>query len=630
MNINIKKKLALFAALILALCSAVGCEKTQKDSDLSTVASEIEAEDIDVGYEESNAVNIRLNGTSAEITGSGATEKDGIITITAAGTYVLAGDMTNGRVVVDTDKNSKVKIVLNNANINCSDNAPIFVQKADKVFITLEDGTENSLADGESYNLGEDDSNVDGAIFSRSDLTFNGSGKLSIKANYKHGIVCKDDLIITGGDYTVTSASGGIYGKDSIQISQGTFDINAGSNAVKSSNNEESGKGIIKITGGIFNLTAGNDGIEAAGILEIEDGEFNIITGGGSENASMTSNGKPNENWGNWGGNMPDMQPPNGDVAKPDGKPNDDMMFQSTANNTSDTQAEDDSESDSAKALKAEQQINIKGGTFNIDSSDDSIHCNGDIVFAGGNLTLSSGDDGAHADGNLIIIDGTINVKKSYEGLEGVTVTIQGGDIKVKASDDGINAAGGSDTGSADRMGMDRFNSNISDYLLTISGGKTVINASGDGVDSNGNFVMEGGELYVSGPTDNGNGAIDYGDGASAWITGGTIVACGSSGMADGFGEENSAQYSVLHNLSSTVSGGTVVKITDSKGNTVISYTPEKDFQSVVFSCENLEEGTYTISAGDISEEITISSIVTSNGSFGGMGGGRPFGRGGM
>lgn len=628
MNKEIKKNLALFVAVILTLCSAVGCKKTQKNSNLSSIASEIEAEDIDVGYEESGAVNIKLNGTSADITGSGAAENDGIITITAAGTYVLSGEMTNGRVVVDTDKNSKVKIVLNNASINCSDNAPVFIKKADKVFITLEDGTENNLTDGESYNLGEDDSNVDGAIFSRSDLTFNGSGKLTIKANYKHGIICKDDLIITGGEYAITSAFGGIYGKDSIQISEGTFDINAGSNAVKSGNNEESDKGAIKITGGNFNLTAGNDGIKSAQILEIEDGEFNITTGGGSENASVNSNGKPNENWGRWGGNMPDMQPQNGDMVKPDGKPNDDMMFQPTANNTG--KAASDTKSDSAKALKAEQQINIKGGTFNIDSSDDSVHCNGDIVFSGGSLTLLSGDDGVHADGNLLITDGIINVEKSYEGLEGVTVEIQGGDIRVNASDDGINAAGGSDTGSSDRMGMDKFNRDTSDYLLTISDGKTVINASGDGVDSNGNFIMSGGELYINGPTDNGNGAIDYGDGASAWITGGTIVACGSTGMAEGFGEENSTQYSVLHNLSTNVPCGTVVKISDSKGNTVISYTPEKDFQSVVFSCDKLQKGTYTITAGDISEEITISSIVTSNGSFGGMGSGRPFGRGGM
>ena len=140
-------------------------------------------------------------------------------------------------------------------------------------------------------------------------------------------------------------------------------------------------------------------------------------------------------------------------------------------------------------------------------------------------------------------------------------------------------------------MGMDKFNSDTSDYLLTISDGKTVINASGDGVDSNGNFIMSGGELYINGPTDNGNGAIDYGDGASAWITGGTIVACGSTGMAEGFGEENSTQYSVLHNLSTNVPCGTVVKISDSKGNTVISYTPEKDFQSVVFSCDIAPEG---------------------------------------
>lgn len=644
MSSDITKRIAMLLAAVTVLSAASGCSKNDpssvNSSDTVSAGSVIDtsfnAEDLDIGYDESASNTIVFNENSAEIKGSGAEFKDGDLIISAAGTYILSGTLSDGQMIVDADKKSEIKLVFSGLSVSCSDNAALFVNKADKVTVTLESGSENSLTDGAEYSLDDETSNVDGTVFCRSDLTLNGTGTLNITANYKHGIVCKDDLVITDGVYSVTSVSGGIYGKDSIKINSGSFTISAGSNGIKSDNTEEAGKGYIYINGGTFDIAAGTDGIESRSIISIEGGTFNITTGGGSENASMRSDGQPNEGWGKWGGKEGMTPPDFNEATPPEGMaPPNRQNTQNTGNNeeayletaAAETETTDSQDSSSAKGIKAETELNIKGGEINIDSSDDSLHCNGNINIYGGKISAKSGDDGIHADSELSITDGTITIEKSYEGLEGISILISGGDVSVTASDDGINAAGGSDTGSSGRPGMDGFNtSSDSEYLLTISGGTVKINASGDGLDSNGSLVIEGGEIYVSGPTNGGNGAIDYGDNSSAWITGGTIAACGSIGMEEGFGENSSEQCSVLHNLSSAVSGGTEVVISDSSGNKILSYTPEKDWQSIVFSSPDIKEGeTYTITAGEITESVTVEGLVTSN-STGMGGGGRPGG----
>ena len=646
------KSIALFLVSTVAVSSLFGCSESAKNADSSKVDSEISnnysyvntefsSEDLEVGYDETSAVKINLNKNSVEISGSGAKADGSIVTISDEGVYVISGELTNGRIIVDTGDKKKVRLIMCGADITCKDNAPIFVKKADKVIITFDENSENSLTDGASYNNSEEDSNVDGALFSRSDLTLNGSGKLTINANYKHAIVCKDSLIVAGGEFDITSNSGGVYGKDSVRIKNGTFNINAGSNGIRATNSEEDEKGYNYIKDGTFTITAENDGMEAVDVLRVDGRNFKIETGGGSSNASVKENGERNENWGNWGKGQPNgqMKMPDDNMAAPDdngrgpmGNPPDDMRktpdinnnsipTEQVSNNTSKSTNENSSdnttvtETSSAKALKADKDLLINGGKISVDSSDDSVHSNGNVIISGGELTLSSGDDGVHADSDLKITGGKVTVAKSYEGLEGVNVKISGGEIDVTSSDDGINAAGGSDTGSEERMGRNEFSDNSSEYVLSISGGKVKINANGDGLDSNGNLIVEGGEIYISGPSNDGNGALDYGDRGEAWITGGTIVACGTSGMAEGFGENNSTQNSVLYNFSSKIPAGTEVKIIDNTGNVVLSYTPDKDYQSVVFSCPNLENGKYTVSAGDISDEITIDSVVTSNGS---------------
>ena len=629
MKISDTKKLAaIMVALFITVTAFSGCSESANSSQTTSSVSQaaksdidasIAAEDIDVGYDEESSVGITFADGSAAIDGEGATAEGETVTISQAGTYILSGTATNGRIIVSADKTAEIKLIFNGLDITCSDNAPLLVSKAKKVYIVLEDGTENVLTDGANYSLGKDDSNTDGAIFSKADLTINGSGTLTVNANYKHGIVSKDDLVITDGNINVTSASTAMEGKDSVKISGGTFNISAGTNGIKATNTEASDKGFISVTGGSFTVVANNDAFEAETVLSIQGGSFDITTGGGSANASIKSDGTPNRNcqnnMGNGGGG------PNG-MGRPDDNGNgmgDDPPAMPTADSTDTT----DSTSTSAKALKAGNEVNISGGEFKIDSADDSVHSNGNIVVTGGNISAASGDNGMHANGNLTISDGTVDITKSYEGIEGSIVTIDGGTISVVASDDGINCAGGSDTGSTDRMGADQFSAQEG-VELNINGGTVTIDAEGDGLDSNGNFTMTGGTVCVCGPTNGGNGALDYN--GTATVTGGTLIACGAVGMEEGF-SDNSTQYSVLHDLDSTVSANEKLTITDSDGKEILSFTPTKTWQSVVFTSADLKKGeTYTITAGSQSETVTINGIVTSNSkgkNFGGGHGGR-------
>ena len=585
MSYNNTKLVAGLLGYALLACSISGCSfdsfsktTTETSSESSSSATEItylNADDMftdrdkEVGYDEDTATAITLSDDASSCDSSSVTISDNTITITDEGTYLLTGSLNDGQVIVDAD-DKKVQLVLDSVDINCDTSAALYVKAADKVFVTLASDSKNTLSNTNDF-VAIDDNNIDAVIFSKDDLTLNGSGTLTVTAKYGHGIVSKDDLVITSGTYQITAAKHALSGQDSVRIADGILTLNAGTDGIHSENTDDDAKGFIYIANGDISITADSDGFDAEETLQVD----------------------------------------------------------------------------------------------------------------GGNIEVYARDDGLHSDDDLIITVGTINVTKSYEGLEGMTVTIEDGDISVVSSDDGINASGDGTSGESSQGGTppekpddsdstedrpeppNRFDKNdnssadsisdsnsnskpadlpdgnagpgdgnggpggsnggpggdnggpggdnggpgggmeeATDYnLIQISGGKIYINASGDGIDSNGNLTVTGGEIYVDGPTSGGDGALDCS--GTALISGGTVIAVGSSGMAENF-DSSSAQGSMITTVSDSMITGDIT-LTDSEGNTIVSYSPSKEYSSVVISCADLKEGeTYTLVAGDTSTSVSL------------------------
>ncbi|MCH5343389.1 MAG: carbohydrate-binding domain-containing protein [Acetatifactor sp.] len=586
----------------------VGSDNGASSTQSSVSVARLSAEDMfsdrdkEIGYEDSTSTHITLADNASVSDSNVATISDNTVTIAEEGTYILSGSLSDGQIIVDVNDTEKVQLILDNVNINCDSGAAIYVRQADKVFITLAAGSNNYL-----YTSGEfiaiDDNNVDAVIFSKDDLTLNGNGSLTIESAYGHGIVSKNDLRITGGSYAITAASSGLNGKDSVRILDGTFALTTGKDGIHSENTDEGeeDRGFIFIAGGSFAIDSEGDGLDASNILQVEGGSFAITAGSGSANAEQHSKevfpGGRNNFFGGRG-------------------------FGADSGNGLENDIYVTEDSTSSKGMKSDLALFVLGGNITIDAADDALHTNGNLEITGGSLLISSGDDGVHADDMLVINSGTIVISESYEGLEGTSIIINGGDITLTASDDGINAAGGNDrSGFGGGMWQDSFGSGNSS--IEINGGTLKIDAAGDGIDSNGSLLVTGGEIYVSGPTDSGNGALDYA--SDATITGGIVVATGSSGMACNFGS-NSTQGSMLVNFSTYLSAGDEIKLSDGSGNVLMTYTPSKSYNSVVISCPDIKEGaTYTLTAGSQSATVEMTSLIygSSTGDFGGFGGGR-------
>lgn len=386
-------------------------------------------------------------------------------------------------------------------------------------------------------------------------------------------VFSKDDIILEGsGTLTVTGNYGcGIRSKDDLTVESGTYVIDAVQDAMK-------GKDSVEIEGGTFTLNAGEDGIQASndeeedkGCVKISDGTFSITA--------------------------------------------------------------------AAKGIKAETLLEVSGGTIDIDSEDDAVHCNGDVNITGGTFMIATGDDGIHADNQVVIDDGTITIIESYEGIEGLTIDINGGVIDVTSEDDGLNAAGGNDgsgnNGSGNNgsgndgsgnleSGMEgrpggpggAFGSTEGAYIK-ITGGEIKVSASGDGIDSNGDFYMEGGNVIVEGPTDNGNGTLDY-DGTGT-ISGGTFMGTGSFGMLQSFSSDSTQNVIVVY-FAGTKTAGTEWTLTSGDEMVILSGNPDKEYSSLIIGSPELKDGeTYQVAAGEESMEITVSGIITQSGTRSGM-----------
>ena len=644
MSYRRKKLLALFCATALSMTAVAGCTGTKSSTgNIDSLETETDTEEIEVQsitgtfsstdmfterdlagtYEESGAVYVTLSDDGITGETAGVAINGQTMTITAEGTYIFSGTLSEGQIVVDAD-NAKVQIVFDNVDITCASSAAVYVKSAEKVFVTLAEGSQNTLRNTDEY-VAIDDNNIDAVIFAKSDLTLNGTGSLTIVSAEGHGIVSKDDLKIIGGTYDITAAGHALSGKDSVRIADGTFILTAEKDGIHAENADDEEKGYIYIADGDFTITSDGDGMDASSIVQIEDGTFDITAGGGAANSQKT-----HESDMPGGGMSQNIERPDGESMpqmgeKPDEesmsqmgeKPDEESMPQMGEKPDGENMPQDtttDESGTSTKGIKAGGGMYLNGGTYQIDSADDSIHSNANITIADGTYTLATGDDGVHADDALIVNGGTITVTESYEGLEGLTVTINDGTIDITARDDGINTAGGTDQSGFGTFGdhfkgMDSADDETeettdNEMWMELNGGYIHILAGGDGVDSNGDLTINGGEIYIDGPSDNGNSAIDYGDRSSAYVNGGMLVAIGSSGMAEGM-SDSSKQEVLMVKLGEQMEAGDV-ELTDNEGNVIVNYTALKSYDCVIISTAEVESGaTYTLTISGTTKEVT-------------------------
>lgn len=548
-----KRQLAAALAALLITGTAAGCGMsgsdgsgkensgdtgTSADSSGQTDFSQTDADmftdrDYETDYDESSSVYIELNGSTAEADSDSVQISGSTITITEEATYIISGTLDDGMIIVDAPDTAKLQLVFDGADINSETSAPLYIPEADKVFVTLAEGTENTLSNGGTYTA-IDDSNIDSAIFSRQDLTLNGSGNAASESSDSWGQ--------WGG-----GAPGGRGG-------------------------------------------AGGDGMRGTDPGSAGEGE--------SEET-------------------PDQSTPD-QGASGSGESAEALAFTESLT-ASDSDASADTEDDSStsmKGIKSDGDMMISGGSFTIDSADDSVHTNSSVTVSGGTFEIASGDDAFHGEDTLTISGGTINITESYEGLEALFVNIQDGDITIVSTDDGLNAAGGTDssgtTGGRDGMfgggggmggepggGM----SSSSGGSIEISGGTLDINASGDGIDANGSLAISGGYTVVAGPTQGDTATLDYD--TTAEITGGTFIGTGASGMAQTFSD---SEQGVIAVSVGEQSAGTGITLTDKSGNEILSYTPELSFAVVILSSTDITTGeTYTITVGEASGEFEAS-----------------------
>ncbi len=595
-----------------------------------------------------------INLDTMSVDGDGVSVDGNTITISKGGDFTVTGTLADGQIAVNAlDENGdkdKVKLRLSGASITNSSGPAISVTAADELFITLTDGTENSLTDSETYS----DESIDGCIYSKDDIEIKGSGSLNINANHGHGIKSNDSLEIGNGTININAENDGLHANETILIS-----------------------------GGTLNIDAVGDGIQAEEILNITGGDINVKTTGYVEPSNTnTMRGMRFE---------PSPSPAASDNA---------------------AEIEDTADTASSKGIKADWMMTISGGNINIDSTDHSVHCADEINFNGGTVTVSSSSGKGISGHGAVNLNGTdITVTNATEGIESKSIlTINDGNIDITCSDDGLNAGGtnGMDTGMGGGMGRpsgdmappdnsdmsapsdtdtaappDRNNSGMdsmtppnrngganrqneamtppdnsdtsapsdtdtaappdrnggmgggmnpsgmvnpqdsseqaadSEHHIQINGGNISINAQGDGIDSNGTIIMDGGYVVVNGPTSGGDSSIDYG--SACWINGGTLISIGSGRML-----ENPSSYSEQYVISAFTSAeqaaGTPITIKDSSGNIIMCISPLKSYSHIYFSSDKLTEGeTYTLyEGGECSGVIDEKTGVYSGGSISG------------
>lgn len=577
-------------------------------------------ENVNPGYDTGSVVD-PVAGYTITLADSGVTsnapaetaKSDGnVLTITQPGVFAVSGKCAEGQIVVDVDKTAYptgvVELDLMGAELTNSSTSPIYVNSiGDEVQIVAKSGTENVISDGTSHNQTYTDSDgnvntVEGAVFSRDDLKFKGTGSLTINGNTDDAVVCKNDLKIYNGNITINAADDGLRGKDSVTVGNAadmdfstlnlTVNTKSGdgikSTAVDTATADKS-YGVVTINGGTVNINSYADGIQGEQDVVINGGDIKIYT---YEGSSFTGSGSSSSNpWNPWGGGG--MQDGNSNKTDISAKGIKAVGLYDAAGTT----------------WQSGGNITVNGGNITVDSSDDSLHCAGNMNLYGGVMQLATADDGVHSDHNLTIGKGTadtyddvtIIVSKGYEGIEGMNIVQNSGTVICSVTDDGYNAAGGADgSGMGNTPGWNQGTwgggmTSGGNYSLDIKGGLALVNVTDgdhDGFDSNGSLTISGG-IVIS----NGNEAFDS-DGTKSCTGGIFIENTGSGGMGGGMG---GGSLNATVSVTGSVSKGTRISLVGSNNQVIVSFVAGKNVSNFKAGGSGVPSGAAFYTGGTLS-----------------------------
>ena len=535
--------------------------------------------DADWSEDDADAV-ISFNGNEINVSGSGASVSGSTLTVSDKGTYVISGTLSDGQIIIDNENDENIRIILNGVDITCSTDSAIKAVNAKNVYITLAEGTVNSVTDSRTASDTDDSAYdvTDAAVYSECDLVINGTGTLNVTGNYNDGIKSSDDLQIISGTINVDAYDDGIIGRDSVSVKDGTITVSCGDDCIKSSEDDDSAKGFIVVDGGSFTLDSdAGHGFISVYAFVINDGTVSITDcNEGIQSLNIVQNG--------------------GDItinAKDDGV---NVADKRAASDTSDASAAEDNEDSSNDADDTE---------FSDPGDDES---DADMMVMTTDSDDTQVEETAFGKGGG---PGSMSANGMQQG--GMRQQMPGGSSESAnaASQGRMHDAGGMQQGGG---GMGGSMQNC-DGCLVINGGTLTVTAAGDGLDSNGDILITGGTVTVYGPSGDGDTAIDKN---GVWEQdGGTVYAQGSSGMVEAADADISSGYYVSTIFSSGVPEGTEITVSDSDGNAVMSFTSKESVPFVFFSSAELKEGeTYTITAGGQSAEVTEGEMSGS-----GMGG---------
>ena len=304
----------LFVTLIITVLfmngEALGIEKiVDEDAETYTGTAHFTANDEKTDMYTASATKIKLSGTEASVSGPGAYALGGSVVIKNAGTYSVSGTLTDGSITVDAYASSKVFILLDGADVTSLTGPAFYVREADKVFLTLAEGSENVLTDGEAYSDEAVKGGANGAVFSHDDLTINGSGSLTVNGSFMHGISVNDDLVVTGGTLNVTAPADGLRANDSLRLKNAAVNVTAGDDglvanaegayfyalsgtySVKAAGDAVHAAGDVTIDGGSFSILSGDDGIHSDTVITVNGGTLTIINETATDADGLDSDG---------------------------------------------------------------------------------------------------------------------------------------------------------------------------------------------------------------------------------------------------------------------------------------------------------------------------------------------------